>query len=600
MSIIRILGDDVINRIAAGEVIQRPASVVKELVENAIDAGATRIDVTVKSGGKTLIRVDDNGHGMDEEDLLHAIERHATSKVSEDDDIFGANSLGFRGEALPSIAAISSLTIESCFSPDDGGSRLHCVGGVIREVEPCARAKGTSIEVKRLFYNTPARRKFLKSDNVEASHVRDVITSVILTHPEIAITYRSDGRQLLKSTGDGQVLSAIVRIFGAKDGTQMVEIAKRKHPTLPFSIWGAVSTGLASRSSAHCIVLSVNGRSFKSYPINRTIQQTYSPYIAPKRWPIAVLFIEADPRIVDVNVHPSKMEVRFTFFDKLGRFITQCVQDAVRKTIPEVSASDIINPKETEELPEEPVVQQPLFTAKAYVPPVKEPALVRDHATIHDYADQRGLLKPEIALAPERPVIKGEEQDIAILGQVFDTYIIALTNEKLLLCDQHAAHERILYERVLDGARRSMDRIQRLLVPQTIPMAHDQLALLKENVEEVTATGLIVEFSNEAIVVRGVPSLFEGQDLRTVVLDLLDGLTDVFGEHVAEDRREAVAATVACKAAIKANQRLTTTEMETLLRELFECSHPMRCPHGRPTLIEVTEGQLEKSFLRRQ
>ena len=604
MSQIRILGDDVINRIAAGEVIQRPASVVKELVENAIDAGATKIDITIKGGGKRSIRVDDNGWGMDEEDLLLSIERHATSKVNEDDDIFGAHSLGFRGEALPSIAAVSSLTIESCSTPDEGGNILHCLGGVIKDVTPCARARGTSVEIKRLFYNTPARRKFLKSDNVEAVHIRDVVTAVILTHPEIAISYRSDGRQLLKSSGDGQVLNAIVRIYGATDGAQMVEVAKQKHPTLPFSIWGAVSTGLASRSSSGCIVLSVNGRTFKSYPINRTIQQTYSPYIAPKRWPIALLFIEADPRIVDVNVHPSKMEVRFTFFDKLGRFITTCVQDAVRKTIPEVSVRDItgeraVSGERTSAPEEETFEQRPLFKAKAYVPPPREPALVREHQVLRDYAKQGPLLDREYdvpTVATEVP----EELQFTIMGQVFETYIIALTSEKLLLCDQHAAHERILYERVLAGARQSGDTIQRLLVPQRIPMARDQLALLKENKEDLLSSGLVIEWADDAIIVRGVPSLFEGQDLRTIVLDLLDGLSHVFGEHVKDDRQETVAATVACKAAIKANHPLTTREMRTLLLDLFKCDHPMRCPHGRPTLIEVTESQLEKSFLRRQ
>jgi DNA mismatch repair protein MutL len=670
MTKIRILDDHTINRIAAGEVIQSPASVVKELIENAIDAKASRIDITVKNGGKTYIRVDDNGTGMDEEDLLLATERHGTSKVEEGAEIFGATTLGFRGEALPSIAAISSMEIETCDNLDDGGHRLVAVGGIIKDISPCARAIGTSVEVRKLFYNTPARRKFLKSDTLESSYIREAVSGALLTHPEVAFTYRADGRVIFRTSGSSDIVSAIGRVFGGSDSSKMEKIERVTHETLPFSVSGAVSNGLASRSAANCIVTSVNGRVFRSFQINKIIQQVFSPYIAPKRWPLAVLFIEADPRIVDVNVHPSKLEVRFNFFEKLGRFISETIKDCINKSIPEMELRPLLPPQSSEEKTSTPFgdyeteVQKQLFEGFGNVPQ-SEPSLNRSkvlpYARVQilerqndsvtgfsdgsaDYATSTSVqselaasIQPELAASfeaalpnsiqtefsppqhqyPEPPIgrefestssvasplseMQIETRSLTILGQVFLSYIVAIRNDVLILCDQHAAHERILYEKTLKRFNDGENNVQMLLIPSKIELPSDQVNILREHADDIAATGLIIDFDKtNSILVKGVPSLFEGQELRSVVLDILDSFTELSVNSVEESQKARNSASVACKAAIKANQSLTLGEMELLLRELFLSKHPTRCPHGRPTIIEVSQTQLEKSFLRRQ
>ena len=633
MTKIRILDDHTINRIAAGEVIQRPASVVKELIENSIDAGATRIDVTVKNGGKTFIRIDDNGCGMDEEDLLLATERHGTSKVPENAEIFGATTLGFRGEALPSIAAVSSIEVESCDNLDTGGHRLTAVGGQIRDISPCPRAIGTSVEVKRLFYNTPARRKFLKSDTIEANHIREAVSGALLTHPEIAFTYRSDSRIIFRTPGSCDVIAAIGRVFGGSDSAQMVTVDKVSHDTLPFSVYGAVSNGLASRSASNCIVTSVNGRVFRSFQVNKIIQQVFSPYIAPKRWPMAVLFIEADPRIVDVNVHPSKLEVRFNFFEKLGRFISQTIKDTVNKSVPEMKFDDIPFRASGDDAL---AAQKKLFHGFASRPP-SEPSLVRDteylfatssipsralgttpsasmtfarhsrpsQTYMHNESDNTGSERESIEdsfASQVSPIdLDRETRSLTILGQVFLSYIVAIRNDTLLLCDQHAAHERILYEKTLNRAQAEADNIQMLLCPAKISLSPDYVSILKDHDDDIARTGLIIEIDDDAtVIVKGVPSLFSGQNLATIVQDMIDSYTSISVDTVEDEQKLRNSASIACKAAIKANQSLTVSEMEQLITELFTCKHPARCPHGRPTIIEVTKEQLEKSFLRRQ
>lgn len=597
MGRIRILGDDVINRIAAGEVVQRPASAVKELLENSLDAGARRVDISIEGGGAACVRVEDDGEGMDEEDLLLAVERHATSKVGDDDEVFGARTLGFRGEALPSIAAVSSLDLETCADLDRGGTRLTSVAGVIRDVAPCVRARGTTVTVRRLFHNTPARRKFLKGPAVEAAHCREVVVSALLAHPEVAFTYRVDGRVVLASTGDGKVENAVVRVFGGTDGAQMVTLEERRHPTLPLSVSGAVSTGLASRSSAGGIVLVVNGRVFRSHAINRLLQELYSPYLAPRRWPLAVLFITADPRIVDVNVHPAKLEVRFSFFDKLRSFLISAVGDSLRRSVPALAVpAGAALPHSAPSSPSAP----PLFSPRG-APSIEAPGLLRDPAA--DAALRRTFpsspSSSSLSPSPSSPPSPSPpDLGLTVLGQVLDTYIVAASADGLVLVDQHAAHERILYERVLSRSA-GPGRVQRLLFPKRVPVPPDTAALVATVCADLTLAGLEVTVEEDAVVVHTLPALYEGQDPEALVGDLVAGFTDLSGEDPGDALRTATAAMVACKAAVKAKQPLTRGEMERLLADLAACDQPTRCPHGRPTVVELTTAQLEQGFGRR-
>lgn len=602
MGRIRILGDDVINRIAAGEVVQRPASALKELLENSLDAGARRVDIAIEGGGAESVRVEDDGEGMDEEDLLLAVERHATSKVEDDDEVFGARTLGFRGEALPSIAAVSSLDLETCADLDRGGTRLTSVAGVIRDVSPCVRARGTTVTVRRLFHNTPARRKFLKGPAVEAAHCREVVVSTLLAHPDVAFTYRVDGRPVLTSAGDGKVENAVLRVFGGTDGAQMVTLEERRHPTLPLSVSGSVSTGLASRSSAGGIVLVVNGRVFRSHAINRLLQELYSPYLAPRRWPLAVLFITADPRIVDVNVHPAKLEVRFSFFDKLRSFLSSAVGDSLRRSVPAPM-------RLTSEEAAEAATSPPLLFSPSSSVRTETPALVRDPAATASLArcmpgEADAIRRPPRQSSPSSssslssPSPSPPDLGLTVLGQVLDTYIVAASADGLVLVDQHAAHERMLYEQVLKRSA-GPDRIQRLLFPRRVAVPADVAALVASVSADLAGAGLELTVEDDAVVVHTLPALYEGQDPEALVNDLVAGFTDLSGEDPGEVLRTATAAMVACKAAVKAGQPLTRGEMERLLRDLALCDQPTRCPHGRPTVVELTAAQLEQGFGRR-
>ena len=612
MGIIRRLPETVVNRIAAGEVIERPASAVKELVENAIDAGAARIDVTIANGGRSLIAVDDDGRGMDRDELLLAVTRHATSKLP-DDDLVHISSLGFRGEALPSIGAVSRMTLTSRPRGGDQGWTLTVEGGKLGDVRPAARAAGTRIEVRDLFYATPARLKFLKSERGEYLAVLDVVRRLAMAYPEIAFTLREGERMALRlNAAQGDLFAGRRERLAALMGREFIDNAlaiDAGRETARLSGFAGLPT--YNRSHARSQFLFVNGRPVRDKLLSGALRGAYMDVIAHNRHPAAVLFLDLPAEDVDINVHPAKAEVRFRDPGMIRGLIVgsikQALAEAGHRTATTVSqaalgamrpggggtGSGFSHPAPSSvNAPSSGSGWRLAEGAQPYLPdPAAGPA-----------AGSVPLQAPSAAVAtPEEGDDNVQDYPLGVArGQLHETYIIAQTRDGLVIVDQHAAHERLVYERMKAHLAEKGIARQMLLLPEVVELEEAAAAALAARAGELAELGLVLEpFGAGAVVVREVPALLGECDVQGLVRALGDDLVELDDAASLRERLHDVCATMACHGSVRAGRRLKPEEMNALLREMEATPNAGQCNHGRPTYVSLGLAEIERLFGRR-
>jgi DNA mismatch repair protein MutL len=645
MGRIQVLPDELANKIAAGEVVERPASVVKELLENSLDAGATDLRIDAESGGRRLIRVADDGCGMLRDDALLAFERHATSKIRAARDLFSIHSLGFRGEALPSIASVSRLTLETRSEDEPAGSIVEISGGKILRCEETVRPAGTSVSVRDLFFNVPARKKFLRSEQTELAHIASLVTHYSLANSDKSFTLRHGNSELLSVTPVSTLRERVYQVFGNQILDDLVEItgAERSVPaSMPaegepdspvlFRLRGFVSRPQVQKSNRNSIFLFVNGRLIRDRLLLHALSSAYHNLIPPGAFPLALLFIECPAEEVDVNVHPSKTEVRF----QRSAFLHDFVRDAIRETLARSRPVSSIPARETPQpsasLPYSDFTQR-MENAEPDSVPAPTPG---EEAALPEFA-----LRPPVAAAPGRfdfgaapassefaappgfaaeplrlrvPDTHGAFPDEAVLdplpgmealtdlrplGQLQDSFIIAAGRDGLWIIDQHVAHERILFERVLRDQARGRLEVQRLLMPLIIELTASQWIEYERIREELSVAGFEVEpFGQRTLAVKSAPAAAGAADAERLIHEILDTSEKELRSVSASDLRRGIAASIACRAAIKINTRLDAGKIDWLLIELAKTDYPMSCPHGRPVALRYAIRDILKSFHR--
>ena len=576
---IRILSPEVASQIAAGEVVERPASVVKELIENALDAGARRITVTVDGAGRRLIEVADDGSGIPAGELALAVERHATSKLSNSQDLFRIATLGFRGEALASIGSVSRLTITSRVEAAAAGMRLRVIGGKAEPVQPVGAPPGTLVRVEDLFYNVPARLKFLKSDVTERRQIDILLTRYALAFPHVHFKLQQDGRSGLQTSGDGDRRAVLAALYGVDAARQMLEVLAVEGEV---SITGYISPIALTRSNRREILFFVNNRPVQDVTLTTALVQAYHTFLMVGRYPIAVLFLDMPPEIVDVNVHPTKAEVRFRETDRLFSGVQRAVRRALlaHSPVPQWSQGGVFPVTQMEASPQEvawdaaPVAPQPQIISPY---PVSTPAL-------------------------PRPLPGGSPPILRLVGQIASAYLVAEGPDGLYLIDQHAAHERVLFEQMMAQRQEASGEplpAQHLLQPVTVELPPASARLLEESLPLLEKLGFQVEsFGPGTYLVRAIPSLLMGLDaaaaLRVLVEDFEEDETPLQAQVEAR-----IIARVCKRAAVKAGRALPPDEQRALLDDLQACQSPRTCPHGRPTMIHLSVDLLERQFGRR-
>ena len=555
---IKILDPQVVAQIAAGEVVERPAAVVKELVENSLDAGSSQISVEIVGGGVSLIRVTDNGVGIPSGEVELAFDRYATSKLASLEDLESIQSLGFRGEALPSIAAVAQIDMVTCAAGDRAGTFLSLKDGVIATRRSQGRSQGTTVSVHSLFRKIPARLKFLKSVATENSHIANVVSQYALAFPEAKFSLSIDGRVALRTAGSGRLIDSIAQVYGAEVAENMLEI--KDISVLAPKVMGMVGLPSVSRSGRGYLSFFVNRRWVSSRMLARAVEEAYHGLLTVGKHPAAVINILLPPEEVDVNIHPTKSEVRFrsehAVFSAVHRAVRQALEEQI--TVPEVKAAA----KETVfSSPPRQAILTPLVDA-GYSPPSPP--------------------TPAISL----PVLR-------VIGQLDNTYIITEGPDGLYLIDQHAAHERVLFERIERQRLQREIETQGLLEPMTLEVSPRQEAVLRAHYQDLAEFGFSIEpFGDRTFLVRAVPALVYEKDWAGMVKEMLDSLSG--GER--SDWAEGIAQSMACHSAVRAGQALTDTEMRELVRQLEQSTTPHTCPHGRPTMIHLSSGQLKREF----
>ncbi len=644
MNKIQVLDSITIDKIAAGEVIERPASVVKELVENAIDAGATSVTVEIKDGGITFIRIADNGCGIAKEDVRPAFYRHSTSKIRSVDDLSYIHSLGFRGEALSSIAAVSQTELLTKTREDEFGTRYMINGGKEERLEEASAPDGTSFFIRQLFYNIPARRKFLKTAMTEASHVGELMNRIALSHPEISFRFINNGQPKLHTSGNGQLKDVIYHIYGRDVADNLFPAEYEKNG---LRITGFIGAPLISRGNRNFENYFVNCRYIKSQVIYKSIEDAYKDFTMQHRFPFTVLHIGMSGEDVDVNVHPAKMEVRFHNQQELYQAVYEAVDKGLRgkELIPKVTV-DV--PKAVDAgkkaQAEKPEREEKQVQAEKPAPP---PAGERDldyfmaemKRRVHSYHEensrkekkqplreekqkqpyQAGMVRePEIPyrekdagkppqepakqldLFEERFLERKAQAEHKLIGQVFDTYWLFVEyHENLYIIDQHAAHERVLYEKTLSGMNTREFTSQMISPPIVLNLTMQEQEALVRFEDRFTRIGFeFEEFGQGSYAVRAVPGNLFSIAKKELLLDMLDSLSDELGRNLAPELIDEKIASMSCKAAVKGNMRLSAAEADALIGELLVLENPYHCPHGRPTIISMSKRELEKKFKR--
>jgi DNA mismatch repair protein MutL len=581
---IRVLSPEVAARIAAGEVIERPASVVKELVENALDAGATRIAVEIEGGGTDSIRVTDDGCGVEAADLPLAFERHATSKLQDDADLERVTTLGFRGEALPSIAAVAEVVMATRATGSDSAAFIRLTPDAVPESGQLGAAPGTSVTVRRLFERLPARRKFLRSAVSEANAVASVVTAAALANPQVAFTLTVDGRQALRSSGNGDLRDAVAAAYGLDPAGAMLDV--NSVDEAPISVRGLVGPPQISRSSRSYVSLFVNGRPVQSRRLSFAVEEAYRGMLMVGRHPVAILFVEAPPEDVDVNVHPTKAEVKFRDESAVFGAVQKAVRAALVAGSPVPAGVGVAAPSGAGYL---------ALGSAAWTPPLWEAGIRREREGERDGGNDGAPVAAELrAEAGATPAVTLPM--LRVIGQFGSIYIIAEGPEGMYLIDQHAAHERVLYEQFYARRRAGKPQVQGLLEPLTLDLPPRQRAVLVAEAPVLAEHGFEIEpFGDSAFIVRSVPQGLGGASLRDNIGRFLDTLLEEGGG----DRGDRVAMSMACHGAIRAGKTLTLEEMRELIRQLEETEAPHTCPHGRPTMVHMSGEMLARGFGRR-
>jgi DNA mismatch repair protein MutL len=615
MSKIRVLPEILANKIAAGEIVERPASAVKELVENSIDAGCRAVYVQVLSGGKRFILVRDDGEGMSQDDAILAFEHHATSKLQSDDDLVAIGTLGFRGEALPSIASVSRLTLKTRQADPAAvsGTEVEIQGGVMRSVKPVSWDKGSEITVRDLFFNIPARRKFLRSNDTELGHVARLITHYALVHPEIRFTLESEGRILIDAISVANVKDRIYQIFGDGFLDNMAELSGQNGLV---NVRGFTSRPHEQRTNPYSQFLYVNGRMIRDKVIMSAIRRAYRNCIASSAYPVVILFIELPLDQVDVNAHPAKTEIRFREQSIVHDLVLSAIENALIRS---ASVPDFAHPVVGQTPPQNayfPPAMQTGGTNPAHNPEVFD--FTSPSASPNPF--QRALNYPfrevpsgafpkredhfSMRVAPDmlfgspqeatRPFQSGS---VRILGQLQESYIIACDTQGLLIIDQHVAHERILYEKMAAAMISSAVESQGLLVPLSLELPPHHLVLIDRIEPELSRNGFQVEhFGGSSILVRSVPAIAGDSDCRKLLTEILEGLESEDRTYDMAGIRDRIAVSTACRAAIKVNMPLTIEKMQWLIDRLALTRIPTNCPHGRPVILRFSMYEIERNF----
>lgn len=652
MGRIRVLSDNVANKIAAGEVVERPASVVKELLENALDAGATRIRIEVEAGGRKLIAITDNGCGMGQDDAMLAFERHATSKIHDADDLLTIDTLGFRGEALPSIASVSRLTLETRQPEDTAGTRIEIAGGKLLKVEETGVPPGTAIAVRDLFFNIPARKKFLRAESTELSHIASLVTHYALAHPDKHFELHSATHNMLTAAPVATHAERLYQILGRDILDQLISLAaeadlervgipepppwrrtEEYEPPTPGKVrlHGFVSKPELQKLNRNSIFVFVNQRLVRDRLVQHALTDAYRNIIPPTVFPVVLLFLELPPTEVDANVHPTKTEVRFRQQGFVHDFVRDSVRTALMKARPIAQFTREITAQPTAAVALSPgadllrgdagVEQAVGFALTALAPPARTASLAFDEG---EFIDGRGIVAaphaatiplpslsrvvtangsrcgevPEDVAEPE-PGIAPLLASLRPLGQVRESFILAVNQEGLWIIDQHVAHERVLFERVLRQRQTESIPVQKLLMPIVVELTPGQQAVFAEISGELQYNGFEVElFGSRTIVVKAVPAGIESFDIEHLLGELL-------GEFEREQQAmnldaisHRIAASIACHAAIKVNMPLDQNKMEWLLKELAKTECPMSCPHGRPVVLRYSVKDIQRAFKR--
>ena len=658
---IQVLDQITIDKIAAGEVIERPASIIKELVENAIDAGASAVTVEIKEGGISFIRITDNGCGIPKGEVPLAFLRHSTSKIRSVDDLSTVASLGFRGEALSSIAAIAQVELITKTKDEVTGTRYRIEGGAEKSIEDTGAPDGTTFLVHQIFYNTPARRKFLKTPMTEASHVSELMTRLALSHPEVSIQFINNGQEKLHTSGNGKLKDIIYHVFGRDIANNLLETNERIDG---IQVQGFIGKPIISRGNRNYENYFINGRYVKSNIIAKAIEDAYKDFTMQHKYPFTALHFTMDGTDLDVNVHPTKMELRFSNQQGVYNFIYNALKQTLsepelipRVELPEakevpVKAEKIVERKQEQPMTpvreerKTPVIEEeknldyfmkkmrervPAYHQKVTkVKPTPAPSVVQENvnyealpasqvaAVKQPVPEQQTVAKepmPEQAVAPreeksvvtekqldffeEKLLTKKAAQEYKIIGQLFETYWLVEFHEQLYIIDQHAAHERVLYEKTLRGMKDREFTSQYLSPPIILNLSMQEEEALNTHMDIFTNIGFEIEpFGGDSYAIRAVPDNLFSIAKRELFTEMLDQLVDGIHSSLAPDIVAEKVASMSCKAAVKGNSRLSAAEVETLIGELLELENPYHCPHGRPTIIAMTKRELEKKFKR--
>ncbi|MEC1604652.1 DNA mismatch repair endonuclease MutL [Bacillus halotolerans] len=611
------LSDELSNKIAAGEVVERPASVVKELVENAIDADSTVIEIDIEEAGLASIRVLDNGEGMENEDCKRAFRRHATSKIKDENDLFRVRTLGFRGEALPSIASVSHLEITTS-TGEGAGTKLMLQGGNIISESRSSSRKGTEIVVSNLFFNTPARLKYMKTVHTELGNITDVVNRIALAHPEVSIRLRHHGKNLLQTNGNGDVRHVLAAIYGTAVAKKMLPLHVS---SLDFEVKGYIALPEITRASRNYMSSVINGRYIKNFPLVKAVHEGYHTLLPIGRHPITFIEITMDPILVDVNVHPSKLEVRLSKETELHDLIRDGIKDVFKQQqlipsaqLPKKSAPVIKNEQQFMTFDEKPAERKvpekapmPSYSPMKLSSVVKEPVEIEDELPseqpeTHSVAEiKQDIAEPAVSEELPEELQQTSSERVPIMypiGQMHGTYILAQNENGLYIIDQHAAQERIKYEYFREKVGEVEPEVQDMIVPLTFHYSTNEALIIEHHQQELESVGVFLEsFGSNSYIVRCHPAWFPKGEEAELIEEIIQQVLDSKNIDIKKLREEA-AIMMSCKGSIKANRHLRNDEIKALLDDLRSTSDPFTCPHGRPIMIHHSTYEMEKMFKR--